>query len=134
MQYHPHGTVGHWGTGLCPNMNNLTDRNTITEKWWLKSLGSSHFFTFASLWPVMTRCLQCACANGVLYPTASWLGSEVVVGRQLELMEWLEGAVCLAGLVGVIGGNFGELVLLVGVGWLVLQLWFKIGLFLLSGS
>ena len=49
-------------------------------------------------------------------------------------MEWLEGAVCLAGLVGVIGGNFGELVLLVGVGWLVLQLWFKIGLFLLSGS
>ena len=38
----------------------------------------------------------------------------------------------MAGLVGVVGGNFGEVVLLVGVGWLVLRLWF--GLFLLSGS
>ena len=42
------------------------------------------------------------------------------------------GTVCLAGLVGVVGGNFGEVVLLVGVGWLVLRLCF--GLFLLSGS
>ena len=42
------------------------------------------------------------------------------------------GTVCLAGLVGVVGGNFGEVVLLVGVGWLVLRLWF--GLFLLNGS
>ena len=45
------------------------------------------------------------------------------------------GTVCLAGLarlVGVVGDNFGEVVLLVGVGWLVLRLWF--GLFLLSVS
>ena len=42
------------------------------------------------------------------------------------------GTVCLAGLVGVVGGNFGEVVLLVGVGWLVLRLCF--GLFLLRGS
>jgi len=42
------------------------------------------------------------------------------------------GTVCLAGLVGVVGGNFGEMVLLVGVGWLVLRLCF--GLFLLRGS
>ena len=42
------------------------------------------------------------------------------------------GTVCLAGLVGVVGGNFGEVVLLVGVDWLVLRLCF--GLFLLSGS
>ena len=39
---------------------------------------------------------------------------------------------CLAGLVGAVGVNFSEVVLLVGVGWLVLQLSF--GLFLLSGS
>ena len=38
----------------------------------------------------------------------------------------------MAGLVGVVGGYFGEVVLLVGVGWLVLRLCF--GLFLLSGS
>ena len=42
------------------------------------------------------------------------------------------GTVCLAGLVGVVGGNFGEMVLWVGVGWLVLRLCF--GLFLLRGS
>ena len=42
------------------------------------------------------------------------------------------GTVCLAGLVGVVGGNFGEMVLLVGVGWLVLRLCF--GLFMLRGS
>ena len=42
------------------------------------------------------------------------------------------GTVCLAGLVGVVGGNFGEVVLLVAMDWLVLRLCF--GLFLLRGS
>ena len=76
-------------------------------------------------------CLQCACANGVFYTTASsdW------VSRSRGETVGVDGAVrtvCLAGLVGVVGGYFGEMVLLVGVGWLVLRLCF--GLFLLRGS
>ena len=47
-------------------------------------------------------------------------------------MERLEPFVLVGGLVGVVGGSFGEVVSLVGVGWLVLRL--RFGLFLLSGS
>ena len=73
------------------------------------------------------RCLQCACANGVFYPITFRGCSGETVG-----VDGAVGTVCLAGLFGVVGGNYGEVVLLVGVGWLVLRLWF--GLFLLSGS
>ena len=77
------------------------------------------------------RCLQCACANGVFYPNTLLIGlrgcSGVTVG-----VDGAVGTVCLAGLAGVVGGNFGGVVLFVGVGWLALLLWF--GLFLLSVS
>jgi len=75
-------------------------------------------------------CLQCACANGVLsnYLLIGFRGC----GGETVGVDGAVGTVCLAGLVGVVGGNFSEVVLLVGVGWLVLRLCF--GLFLLSGS
>ena len=101
---------------FCPHLSNqeygqnYNNRKMVIEITGLKPLWLFFWFVVAS----NARCLQCACANGVFYPTTSWLGFEVVVGAV--------GTVCLAGLVGVVGDNFGEVVLLVGVGWLVLQL------------
>ena len=90
----------------------------------LKPLWLFFWFVVASY----ATCLQCACANGMFYTTTSsdW------VSRSRGETVGVDGAVrtdCLAGLVGVVGGNFGEMVLLVGVGWLVLRLCF--GFFLL---
>ena len=74
--------------------------------------------------------------SNVLVPMACFIQLPPLIGfRSRGETVGVDGAVrtvCLAGLVGVVGGNFGEMVLLVGVGWLVLRLCF--GLFLLRGS
>ena len=150
---HPHGTMGPYGKlrngteerlpksmlllytyiEIYPNLNNIIDRNKITERWWLKSPGWSHYGCFLLRRGLLCKmsemcvCQWCVVSNCLLIGFRGWSGETVGV-------DGVVGAICWAGLVGEVKGSFCELVSLVFVGcnWLVLRLWF--GLCLLRGS
>ena len=146
-QHHPHGTVGHWETTLkhiylnqccyciqrilskskhCQSYRSdrykYNNRKVVIKITVLKPL----WLFFASSWPVVQDVSNVL----VFLSNCLLIGFRGCSGERVGV-DGAVGAVCLAELVGVGGGNFGELV---WVGWFfdnrcgLVCLWASVGL------